>query len=129
MENYLVQGREVQANPSREHLVPSSLYDRDNYNLRLAEGGVDFVPLPIAEFLRSLDEGLGGPLDRTVSIYLKHCRTAVEFIRSTQDTARTRLIEEGEPVTPPSSSENIKILDGLENTIRVLEQLEDITLN
>lgn len=85
--------------------------------------------LPIAEFLRSLDEGLAGPLDRAVSAYLYHCRTALEFVRSTQYIARTWLIEKGEPVNTPNEPENKTILVGLENTIQVLEQLKDITVN
>lgn len=123
METYRVQGKEVQLDPSLEHLVPATLYDRGNLlNLR-ARVAMEFAPVPIVALLKALDEGLGGPLGEAVKFYLEECRRGIDYVRSTQDIGQTQKIVEEGPVIPPSQLGNTKILEGLENTIRVLEQL------
>jgi|GEM_PF-4722601 len=128
---YDVHGRRVTADPDLEHLIPETLYEFRIHQGRPYTGAdaglMNFAPLPIAALLQSLGNGSvvnAFEVGSYVGKYLRHCRVALELVESTQSFSCTQSVVEEGPVTPPSASRNRIIIDGLQRTIQVLEQLQ-----
>ena len=124
LQTYTVLGRAIQVDPNAKYLKPSNMT-----TTQLMQGSAIFEEINVESFLAAVN-GLPAQHHRDLysglELHLMECKSVLGFIEATQGDYNGELIVENSLVEGPKPQRTEELKDGLQNSIRLFEQLRGI---